>query len=107
MALFKLQKGNVNSTKIPINGKDIPEIDSAKCSVKCNNISTCESYEYYGRSCKLYDTSNVTREESSGYFNCKRIGELHGVNIWEINIRNKYFQNNDIYISFSKITIYP
>ena len=76
---YKLQKGNVNSTKEPINGNDIPEIDSAECSVKCNNISNCMSYEYYDRSCKLYDTSDVSTEESSGYFNCKRIGELHGV----------------------------
>ena len=74
---YKLQKGNVNNPTQQINDDDSLEIDSAECSVKCNNISRCNSYEHYGKSCKLFATSNVSSKETSGYYNCRRIGELN------------------------------
>ena len=57
-----------------------PGIGNEGCSVQCTNTTECAAYEYYeynstrDRTCKLYSTSETTRDVSSGFHHCERLG---------------------------------
>ena len=57
-----------------------PGIGNEGCSVHCTNTTECAAYEYYeynstrDRTCKLYSTSETTRDVSSGFHHCERLG---------------------------------
>ena len=57
-----------------------PGIGNEECSVQCTNTTECTAYEYYEynstryRTCKLFSTSETTRDGSSGFYHCERLG---------------------------------
>ena len=61
------------------------EKDNAQCAFECTNNYECKSYEFYDRKCNLFNTSDVSTSKSSGFFNCKRIGNSQMFNEHLIN----------------------
>ena len=67
---YEYRRGNVIGNSFA----KFEEKDNAQCAFKCNKTYECKSYEFYDRNCNLFNTADVSTSISSGFFNCKRIG---------------------------------